>query len=152
MGSLNFQLITAGTEAYEEMVCLRMQVLLGPIGIPRQYINEEKEAGDILLGAYQNEQLVGCCILTRVNSETVQLRQMAVAADRQGSGIGRQMLTFAENEARRHGYTVLMMHARDTVLPFYQKCGYTVYGHPFSEVGIPHHNMQKHLSIVGENH
>ena len=142
---LQFYTITPLTAAYEEMANLRMKVLLDPIGIPRSYINPEKEAEDFLIGVYANGALVGCCILTKVDDTTVQLRQMAVAAAAQKSGIGRQVLSFAERLAREKGFSNMVMHARDTVIPFYQKCGYCINGSRFFEVGIPHHKMQKNL-------
>lgn len=142
---LQFRTILPFTPAYEEMVALRMKVLLEPIGVPPSYINPEKEAGDSLVGAYMDNILVGCCILTAINEATVQLRQMAVAADLQAKGVGRQILYFAEGLAREKGYKLLLMHARDNVVPFYRKCGYIISGELFFEVGIPHRKMQKNL-------
>jgi predicted GNAT family N-acyltransferase len=75
---------------------------------------------------------------------------MAIATTEQARGIGRQMLYFAEGVAKEKGFTVLMMHARDKVLPFYLKCGYSINGMPFSEVGIPHHKMQKDLQVANK--
>lgn len=122
-----------------------MKVLLEPIGIPRNYIDPLKESGDLLIGAYADGQLVGCCILTRISDTTVQLRQMAVASFLQKKGVGAAILRFAEEQAREKGYHTLMMHARDSVVPFYEKCGYKIAGDQFFEVGIGHHQMQKEL-------
>jgi predicted GNAT family N-acyltransferase len=144
--NLQFHFINTGTAAYKEMIALRMQVLLGPIGIPRSYIDAQKEAQDLLIGGYADELLVGCCILTKVDKSVVQLRQMAVHTAHQQQGIGAALLSFAEVVASEKGYTTLIMHARDTVLSFYEKCGYTTCSDQFFEVGIPHHKMQKKLS------
>jgi len=130
---------------YTGMIRLRMDVLLSPIGIPESYINKQKEAEYILIGAFEEDKLVGCCILSEKNKETVQLRQMAVLKDLQGKGIGRLILEYAEDVARQRGYKVLMMHARDAVLDFYKKCHYRIAGEQFTEVDIPHHAMEKDL-------
>ena len=148
---LQFSLIDPRTPDYEAMVALRMEVLLNPIGIPRSYINADKEAGDLLIGAFQNRQLIGCCILTRVSETTVQLRQMAVAQSLQGQGIGAAILRFAEGLAFDRGYRILLLHARDNVVPFYRKSGYVPIGEPFFEVGIGHSKMQKQLSPAPTN-
>jgi predicted GNAT family N-acyltransferase len=149
MKAPQFQLIQTGTPAYEEMIALRMAVLLDPIGVPRTYINPQKEAEDTLVGVYENRQLVGCCILTKIDEATIQLRQMAVAASHQQKGLGRSILLFAEAVAREQGYSVVKLHARDTVIPFYRKCGYAPVGEPFFEVGIGHQAMQKALANHG---
>ncbi len=127
------------------MIALRMAVLLGPIGIPQSYIDPQKEGMDTLMGAYEEGRLVGCCILTAVDGAIIQLRQMAVVSSLQQKGIGKALLSFAESVARKQGYPMVKLHARDTVIPFYQKCGYTIIGDPFFEVGIGHHIMQKSL-------
>ncbi|HET7897006.1 MAG TPA: GNAT family N-acetyltransferase [Flavisolibacter sp.] len=145
MKSLQFRLIPIATPAYEEMMALRMKVLLDPIGIPRSYIDPVKEAADLLLGAYLDERLVACCILTRVSDEVVQLRQMAVETFLQKQGTGAALLSYAETVANEKGYSQMIMHARDTVLPFYSQCGYAVCSEQFFEVGIAHHKMCKEL-------
>jgi GNAT superfamily N-acetyltransferase len=75
----------------------------------------------------------------------VRLRQMAVLNDLQGKGIGRALMSFAENLARDRGYKRLTMHARKNALGFYEKMGYRVAGSEFTEVTIPHYVMEKDL-------
>ena len=134
------------SKEYEQMIALRLKVLLEPIGVPASYINRDKEKQDILIGAFEDDEIIGCCVLTKKDEDTLQLRQMAVATEVQGTGVGAAILQFAEETAKARGYKVLMMHARDAVLDFYKKCGYDVAGDLFFEVGIPHHKMEKHLS------
>ncbi len=135
--------IQVGTRDYEAMIDLRMKVLLDPVGIPRTYINPKKEKEDILIGAFENGQLIGCCILSHVDAETLQLRQMAVENAIQEKGIGTAIIKYSEEIVSAKGYKKLMMHARDSVLGFYKKCGYAVAGEQFFEVGIGHHKMEK---------
>jgi predicted GNAT family N-acyltransferase len=143
---MQLRILQTGTKEYQEMANLRMKVLLDPVGIPRSYIDADKESADVLIGAFENEQLIGCCILTQVNKETLQLRQMAVDNSLQKKGIGAAIVAFAEDFAKKKGYRVLMMHARDSVLDFYRKSGYSISGEPFTEVGIGHHRMEKKLT------
>jgi N-acetylglutamate synthase-like GNAT family acetyltransferase len=142
---MTLQIITTDSQTYEQMVNLRMEVLLNPIGIPRTYINPEKESKDILIAAVEEEQIIGCCILTPVDKHAIQLRQMAVKQNIQRSGIGRTIIQFAEEKAKENGFKTLFMHARDVVIPFYEKQGYVIDGEGFTEVNIPHHKMKKEL-------
>ena len=142
---MDIRLIKTGTIEYGHMINLRMKVLLEPVGIPRSYIDPQKESNDLLIGAFEKDQLVGCCILSHVDNNILQLRQMAVDNNLHKKGIGGAIIEFAEKVAKEKGYVVLMMHARDTVLEFYKKCGYHVAGKQFFEVGIGHHKMEKQL-------
>ena len=56
---MDIRLIKTGTIEYGHMINLRMKVLLEPVGIPRSYINPQKESNDLLIGAFEKDQLVG---------------------------------------------------------------------------------------------
>lgn len=140
------KIITTASPEYEAMTALRIAVLLDPIGVPHSYINPLKEAADILIGVFDEADLIGCCVLTRIDGATLQLRQMAVDAAFQGKGIGASIVAFAEGIAKQEGYQTLMMHAREAVIGFYKKCGYNTVGERFFEVGIPHYKMEKRLA------
>lgn len=137
--------IDHGTKEYQQMVKLRMDILRQPLGL--SFTDEElaREKEDILIGAFDDDDLLACCLLTRADNNSVRLRQMAVQNNLQGKGIGASIMSFAENLARDKGYQKIVMHARDTAIGFYEKLGYKVKGDGFIEVNVPHHVMEKEL-------
>jgi predicted GNAT family N-acyltransferase len=139
------RMIDHGTKEYQQMVNLRNEILRKPLGLSLDKEELDKEKDDILMGAFEDDKLLGCCLLTRMDAFTVRLRQMAVPNNMQGKGVGRALMIFAENIARDLGYRKLCMHARQTAVGFYQKLGYSVSGEPFEEVTIPHYIMEKAL-------
>ncbi|MCU7549714.1 GNAT family N-acetyltransferase [Chitinophagaceae bacterium LB-8] len=143
---MEIKLIKTGTKDYEEMVHLRKKMLLDPFGISHSYINPEQERQHFLVGAFE-DALIGCCLLSRIGDSTLQLRQMAVNIDFQGRGVGAAIVAFAEELAKKNGFTKLVLHARDTAKGFYSKCGYQVVGDEFYEVGLKHFLMEK--EVVG---
>ena len=142
---MNIRLLQHNSSDYSQMLDLRLKVLLNPIGIPASFIQTEKEKNDYLIGAFEGAEIVGCCVLTPKENKTVQLRQMAVLQSLQGTGIGAAIVAFAEKIAFEKGFETLLLHARSHVTSFYLKCGYTIVGEPFEEVGIEHRIMQKQL-------
>ncbi len=142
---MKIEIIQHGTPGYEQMVALRMEILRKPLGL--QFTPEQlaEEATDFHVAAFENDKMLGCCVLTHVNAQTIQLRQMAVSNEQQGKGLGREIVAFAEQFSRQNGYTTLMMHARKTAIGFYKKAGYEVKGEEFIEVTIPHYEMIKTL-------
>ncbi len=142
---MTISIIRHNSEAYKQMVDLRMEVLRKPLGLTFAESDLQKEEKDILIGAFENDVLIGCCILTVKDAQTIQLRQMAVDPEKQGQQIGKSILEFAEKFAIEKGYKTLMMHARDVAKNFYKKCGYSIIGDEFTEVGIPHYKMEKKL-------
>jgi predicted GNAT family N-acyltransferase len=139
------KIIDYGTPEYRAMVQLRDDVLRRPLGLHFTPDELEQEREDILMGAFEDDKLLGCCLLSRVDKQRVRLRQMAVLNNLQGKGIGRALMQFAENIARDYRYQVLMMHARISAVDFYKKLGYEIQGDVFEEVTIPHYIMEKKL-------
>jgi N-acetylglutamate synthase-like GNAT family acetyltransferase len=137
--------IDYGTKEYDQMVKLRYEVLRKPLKLNFNTDELEKEKNDILIGAFEEDKILGCCFLTKQDDHCVRLRQMAVANNLQGKGIGASMMNYAENIARDAGFKKIIMHARKTAIGFYEKLGYSVTGKEFTEVSIPHFVMEKRL-------
>ncbi len=139
------KIIDHGSPEYQQMVKLRDDILRKPLGLT--FLPEELEAekDNMLIAAFEDDRILGCCMLVEEYPGTVKLRQMAVLNDLQGKGIGRALMNFAENIARDRGYKILRMHARVNAVGFYEKVGYKIQGEPFVEVTIPHYVMEKQL-------
>ena len=137
--------IDHGTKEYQQMVNLRNEILRKPLGLSLTPEELAKEKEDILIAAFDEDQMLACCMLTKEGKNSLRLRQMAVQNNQQGKGIGASMMNFAEILARDKGYKKLIMHARETAVGFYEKLGYKVVGDKFTEVTIPHYVMEKKL-------
>lgn len=139
------KIIDHGTAEYRQMVKLRDDLLRKPLGLG--FTNEElqNEKENVLIAAFEDERMLGCCMLVEEKPDCVRLRQMAVSDDLQGKGIGRALMNFAENIARDRGYKTITMHARKDVVGFYEKMDYKVTGNEFIEITIPHFRMEKKL-------
>ncbi len=137
--------IEHGSPDYRDAVELRRKVLRIPLGLEFAPEQLESEASDWHLAAYEGGRMVGCLLLSDRGDGTVQMRQVAVTPKRQGTGIGARMVAESERKAKELGFTRMILHARDTAVPFYEKLGYDRDGEPFVEVSIPHQGMAKAL-------
>lgn len=139
------KIIDYGSPEYMQMVKLRDIILRKPLGLGFTKEDLEQEKDNMFIGAFEEDRMLGCCMLVEEQPDIVRLRQMAVLNDLQGKGIGRALMNFAENLARDRGYKIVRMHARNNVIGFYEKVGYKVKGDSFIEVTIPHFVMEKEL-------
>lgn len=139
------KIIDHGTVEYRQMLKLRDDILRKPLGLTFTNDELEKEKHNLHIAAYEDDQMLGCCMLVEEEPHTVRLRQMAVLNDLQGKGIGKALMQFAENLARDRGYKRITMHARKNALGFYEKMGYRKIGKEFEEITIPHYVMEKEL-------
>lgn len=139
------KMIQYGTPEYEQMVALRRQILRKPLGLDFTEQELKSEENNVLLGCFDEEVMEGCCMLVETAPGIVRLRQMAVLSGLQGKGIGRVLMSFAENVARDRRFRRIIMHARTSTIPFFEKLGYHVSGEPFIELTIRHVVMEKEL-------
>lgn len=139
------KILDHGSQEYRQMVKLRDDLLRKPLGLSFSPEELENEKENMLIAAFEEEEMLGCCMLVEEKPDIVRLRQMAVLNDLQGKGIGRALMGFAENLARDRGYKIISMHARKNTVLFFEKMGYKVKGDEFIELTIPHFIMQKQL-------
>jgi predicted GNAT family N-acyltransferase len=137
--------IDHGTPEYDQMISLRNNILRKPLGLGFNEEELQEEKNHLLIAAFDEDEMLGCCMLCKTDENTLRLRQMAVLDNLQGKGIGASIMNFAENLAIDKGYNKIMMHARDTAIGFYEKLGYKITSDVFTEVNVPHHVMEKTL-------
>lgn len=143
------KILDHGSTEYQQMVDLRHEILRKPLGLSFSQEELDKEKHEILIGAFEDDLMLGCCMLVKILPTECRLRQMAVQNTLRGKGIGKALMVFAENIARDRGFKKMTMHARASALGFYEKLGYTIIGNEFEEITIPHYIMEKELVATG---
>lgn len=143
---MKIQTVAHNSEAYHGIKQLRQDVLRTPIGL---VLNEKDTAGEETqthICAIENGKVLASVIMKPLENRIVKLRQMAVATDQQGRGLGSQIVRFAENWAKQNGFTEIELSARISAQVFYEKLGYHTTGKPFTEVGLPTIKMIKDIT------
>ena len=130
----------------DEIMPLRHAVLRP--GYPPEASHYAEDDVAVHVAAWEDGALVGCATVFADPwpgpppvADAWRLRGMAVQPDRQGSGVGAQVLAEAVSAARAAAAPLLWANARTTALGFYQRHGWQVAGTEFlaSDTGLPHH-------------
>lgn len=130
---------------YKKSIILRDKVLREPLGL--YYTDEylEQDRGQIILGGFEGRNLLAVVQLKIVNTSNIQMRQVAVHNDMKRTGLGTELVKYAEGIARDRDFKRVELNARETSIPFFEKLNYFCYGDEFEEIGIPHRKMYKNL-------
>jgi N-acetylglutamate synthase-like GNAT family acetyltransferase len=108
--------------------------------------DNSEDASTHIMASDENGNLVGVCRLQKNAPDQAQLRFMAVKETLQGKGIGMKLIAYAEDKAKQQGAKILILQARETVIEFYKKCGYSVVEKSFLMWDkIQHYLMEKKL-------
>ena len=142
----SFNLIEFGTPDYDESIQLRTEILRKPLKLEFTAEDLSEEWNQYHLVGYDTiNQIVAVLVFKRINSDVLKMRQVAVKESFQGSGLGSQLVHFAEKWAIEHHYKQIELHARKSAVSFYLKLAYHIEGEEFMEVNLPHHRMIKNL-------
>jgi GNAT superfamily N-acetyltransferase len=137
--------IAYGSAEYRAELELRDAVLRRPLGRQLSAKDTEGEEAAFHLVCYLGERLVGCLVLRPLAGGDIHMRQVGVVPDMQRQGIGAALVNRAEVMARERGFCRMVLNARETAVPFYEKLGYARCGPRVDIVTIPHWEMEKRL-------
>jgi predicted GNAT family N-acyltransferase len=147
-GELSVELVT-DDRGLEACLSVRTAVFVEEQGVPaaREIDGRDEEASHLLAVA---DGPVGTLRIRDVDSEsggggTAKIERVAVLEAHRGLGIGRRLMTTAEEHIAEQPYGRIYLEAQVEVLAFYRGLGYEVRSEPFDDVGIPHRAMDKQL-------
>lgn len=135
-----------GSPLYVESVGLRHEVLRAPLNLRFTREQLEAEWDQWHLGLLDGRDRLLACLILVPHGEEIKMRQVAVSPPLQGRGLGKRLVVCSEALAVAHGFRTMILHARETAVPFYQAMGYQSDSERFEEVGIPHFRMKKVLA------
>jgi predicted GNAT family N-acyltransferase len=158
-GSARTGVFVAATDAERrDAFSVRRAVFVDEQGVAEDIEYDEHDepgAAAVHFAAYDDGEPIGAARLRpadggdhasdAADDRTAKVERVAVAADRRGSGWGRQVMSAVETHARDDGFERIALHAQTHVRGFYERLGYEAHGEEFEEAGIPHIAMAKPL-------
>jgi GNAT superfamily N-acetyltransferase len=112
---------------FEAYFLLRYQVLRQPWNQPEGSEKDNEEDRCIhAMACDENKNVMGIARLQYNSDNEAQLRYMGVSLAAQGLGVGRSIIEYMEQKAKSEGRKIMILHARENAIPFYEKCGYTI--------------------------
>ncbi len=155
MPDVSIEFVTPEWARFDELLQLSFAVLYAPFGVPWP---EEGSGGadwmhpapatHVAVALDEQGALLGSArLLPSAGDESRQIRQVAVAADARGLGVGRALMLALERTAAEEGARETWLNSRNSAYGFYESLGYSLEGDEFvSEVtGIPHRAARKRL-------
>jgi predicted GNAT family N-acyltransferase len=123
---------------------LRHDVFCVEQGVPEHEELDGRDQDGIHLVAVSDGQLLATCRVLMVGS-TAQFSRLAVRRSARRRGIATALLEAADEETRAAGGHRIVLHAQTYAQQLYENAGYRPRGRVFTEAGIKHIAMEKHL-------
>lgn len=126
-----------GSDDLRQAIDIRMQVFVNEQGVPEELEVDEIDAVAEHVLVYDGDIPVATGRLFLENDRYM-LGRVAVLKEFRGQGIGDLVMRMLLLRAFDLGAEEVYIHAQTQALNFYKKLGFSVYGEPFEEAGIPH--------------
>ncbi len=132
-------------DAPPEALELRRRVFIVEQGVEKleEFDGHDPECIHFLL--FHLDEVVGCARLRALDPARAKVERVAVTRQERLRGYGRRIMQAIEDEARRRGFSELLLHAQHRAVAFYQKLDWVTFGDAFREANIPHRKMRKKL-------
>lgn len=149
MPDFEIQLVRHDWERFGELLDLSYAILYGPFGVARETEWYHPANGsEFAVALDPGGELLGTArLLPAPGDAQRQVRQVVVAPEAHGRGVGRALMAALHAVAAAEGAEELWLHSRVSALGFYERLGYAIEGEEFTSVltGIPHRTMRKRL-------
>jgi predicted GNAT family N-acyltransferase len=123
---------------------IRHEVFCVEQGVPEHEELDGRDHEGIHLVALAGDQVLGTCRVLLVGA-TAQFSRLAVRPEARRRGIATDLLRLADEVTRAAGGHRLVLHAQTYARELYERAGYKPRGRVFTEAGIEHIAMEKHL-------
>lgn len=125
---------------------LRYRVLRQPWNQPIGSERNEGDASEQHFALYSGINLLAVGRLDKCEEKKRQIRFMAVEKSAQGSGFGKLLMIEMEKYCRNDEVNEIILHARESAIPFYEKLSYQLLEPSYKLFGeIQHYLMTKKL-------
>jgi predicted GNAT family N-acyltransferase len=130
----------------EAALDVRRAVFIGEQNVPAEIEIDEHDGDPAAVTtavhalARVNGEVVatGRLLLDAAPGDNARIGRVAVLPRWRGTGVGRAVMRYLEDEARQRGYGGITVNAQVTAVPFYLRLGYVQRGEIFLEAGIEH--------------
>jgi len=147
MDNLRYKLVENDKEL-EEALDIRKRVFVEEQGIPETLEQDGNDSSALHMVVKNGDITVGTVRIRFLNNQQAKLERMAILKPSRGTGIGKGIITFLEEEFKKRGIEQIVLHAQYYVIDFYIKCGFRETGLPFLEADIQHIRMEKTIQKV----
>ena len=144
MDKFNYKLVTSDKELKGALE-VRRQVFVDEQGVSKDIEIDGRDGEALHMVVTDEKNIIGTARILLFANSQAKIERMAILKPFRGRGIGREIMSFLNEELINRQIKQVFLHAQCSVTAFYRSCGFEEIGHAFWEAGIKHIKMQRQL-------
>ena len=137
------------TVAYQDEIVairqIRTKVFQEEQGVSQELEFDGLDEQAVHFLAYVNGKAIGTARIREIALDTVKIERLAVLPEGRKQGIARQLMKTELKVISQQNKSLVIVHAQEYIARLYQQLGFEIVGDKFTEAGIVHVKMLKHL-------
>ncbi|MDD3896898.1 MAG: GNAT family N-acetyltransferase [Candidatus Peribacteraceae bacterium] len=142
MSNFIIRVVDGDSPLLVDILKLRAEVFIHEQGVSPADEIDNLDGQATHIAAVFNEVVIGTLRMLPENGQ-LHVGRFAVRKNHRKRGIGSDLLRAAERYASENNFSGIILAAQISVVPFYEKRGYSKYGDVFLDAGIDHVWMSK---------
>lgn len=140
-------MIDYSSPEFQQAARLRYDLFFAEHNLPWSITQQSSQAKYLHAAILRQDTVLAYGQLVPNSDRIYQVCQMVVRPENRSQNLGRTILSFLINLAKKEDATALTLNARLTAVGFYQKLGFRSQGEPFpsNTTGVAHIRMNKKL-------
>ena len=147
MENFNHEVVTISifnsdeSEKMKVVLLLREEIFVKGQNVPleRDVDGDDDKCNHVLM--YYNSEPIGVMRLYSLGNDKMKLQRVGVLSKYRGLKLGEKMMKFVLDELIKSGVKAFILGSQCTVIGFYEKLGFKVYGDVYIDAGIEHKDM-----------
>jgi predicted GNAT family N-acyltransferase len=144
MAKFNYKLVTSDKELKGALE-VRRQVFVDEQGVSEDIELDGRDGEALHMVVTDEKKIIGTARVLFLAGSQAKIERMVILKPFRGRGIGREIISFLNEELSNRQIKQVFLHAQCSVIGFYKSCGFEETGSPFWEAGIKHVRMQRQL-------
>ena len=126
----------------DEIRDLRVRTFVIGRGVPKEIEIDGKDPELLHFCIYEDDKLLAYLRAEDIG-DMLHIGRVCVEESSRKQGLGRKLLEFLFDYAKKKGFSSVELSAVDTAVGFYEKIGFIAEGDYYLETGVPHIYMKK---------
>lgn len=143
--AMEMRRIEYGSPEYETTLDLRNEIFRKPQGLNLRDEDLSREALCDMFGGFLGDKIIATIFLAKIDDTTARIKAVMILEEYRGTGLGKFIMDYAENVARRQGYKYIKLLSRMSAETFYEKLGYERVSDVVDYYQVDHVSMVKEL-------
>ncbi|MGD9604735.1 MAG: GNAT family N-acetyltransferase [Bacilli bacterium] len=138
---IRYEICTTKNQIIDHFI-VRKIVFVGEQNVTMEEEFDLEEKDRVMFVVYDDEKPIGAARI-KIDNNKAKIQRVCILKEYRSLGYGYSLMMELHKYCDENFVKEIILDAQTHAIPFYEKCGYVVYGELFYDARIPHYHMRR---------